>query len=137
MRVESILGHCERHALLHMAPKWLDHWTTWAGLTLCSWEGNRRSGGIALAIDFNVLTVCGLKTYEREIVPRLRSNIGVRHRLHFNDFAAALKRNNTSNLLDVVSGAPESSSERLIPVGDEDVAVSLTGGDAARPLEAA
>ena len=30
-RLESILGHCERHALLHMAPKWLDHWTTWAG----------------------------------------------------------------------------------------------------------
>jgi len=23
---------CERHALLHMAPKWFDHWTTWAGL---------------------------------------------------------------------------------------------------------
>ena len=31
-RLESILGHCERHALLHMAPKWFDHWTTWAGL---------------------------------------------------------------------------------------------------------
>ena len=31
LRLESILGHCERHALLHMAPKWLDHWTTWAG----------------------------------------------------------------------------------------------------------
>jgi len=30
-RLESILGHCERHALLHMAPKWFDHWTTWAG----------------------------------------------------------------------------------------------------------
>ena len=28
-----ILGHCERHALLHMAPKWCDHWTTRAGLT--------------------------------------------------------------------------------------------------------
>ena len=32
-RLESILGHCERHALLHMAPKWFDHWTTWAGYT--------------------------------------------------------------------------------------------------------
>jgi len=32
-RLESILGHCERHALLHMAPKWFDHWTTWAGLS--------------------------------------------------------------------------------------------------------
>ena len=31
-RLESILGHCERHTLLHMAPKWFDHWTTWAGL---------------------------------------------------------------------------------------------------------
>jgi len=31
-RLESILGHCKRHALLHMAPKWFDHWTTWAGL---------------------------------------------------------------------------------------------------------
>ena len=29
-RLESILGHCERHALL---PKWFDHWTTWAGPT--------------------------------------------------------------------------------------------------------
>ena len=28
-RLESILGHCERHALLHMASKWFDHWTTW------------------------------------------------------------------------------------------------------------
>ena len=27
-RLESILGHCECHALLHMAPKWFDHWTT-------------------------------------------------------------------------------------------------------------
>jgi len=33
-RLESILGHCERHALLHMAPKWFDHWTTWAGHVL-------------------------------------------------------------------------------------------------------
>jgi len=33
LRLESILGHCERHALLHMAPKWFDHWTTWAGQT--------------------------------------------------------------------------------------------------------
>ena len=33
-RLESILGHCERHALLHMAHKWFDHWTTWAGLVL-------------------------------------------------------------------------------------------------------
>jgi len=32
-RLESILGHCERHGLLHMAPKWFDHWTTWAGHT--------------------------------------------------------------------------------------------------------
>ena len=32
LRLESTLGHCERHALLHMAPKWFDHWTTWAGL---------------------------------------------------------------------------------------------------------
>ena len=31
-RLESILGDCERHALLHMALKWFDHWTTWAGL---------------------------------------------------------------------------------------------------------
>ena len=30
-RLESILGHCERHSLLHMAPKWFDHWTKWAG----------------------------------------------------------------------------------------------------------
>ena len=35
-RLESILGHCERHALLHMAPKWFDHWTTWAGLSSLS-----------------------------------------------------------------------------------------------------
>jgi len=35
-RLESILGHCKRHALLHMAPKWFDHWTTWAGTA----EGN-------------------------------------------------------------------------------------------------
>jgi len=33
-RLESILSHCERHALLHMAPKWFDHWTTWAGHTI-------------------------------------------------------------------------------------------------------
>ena len=26
-----ILGHCERHALLHMASECLTHWTTWAG----------------------------------------------------------------------------------------------------------
>ena len=25
-------SHCKRRALLHMAPKWFDHWTTWAGL---------------------------------------------------------------------------------------------------------
>jgi len=33
-RLESILGHCERHTLLHMAPKWFDHWTTWVGLAI-------------------------------------------------------------------------------------------------------
>ena len=27
-----MFGRCERHALLHMAPKWFDHWTTGAGL---------------------------------------------------------------------------------------------------------
>ena len=26
LRLESIFGYCERHALLHMAPKWFDHW---------------------------------------------------------------------------------------------------------------
>jgi len=31
LRLESILGHCERHALLHMASECLTHWTTWAG----------------------------------------------------------------------------------------------------------
>jgi len=34
LRLELILGHCERHALLHMAPKLFDHWTTWAGLVI-------------------------------------------------------------------------------------------------------
>jgi len=31
LRLESILGHCKHQALLHMAPKWFDNWTTWAG----------------------------------------------------------------------------------------------------------
>jgi len=31
-----------RHALLHMAPKWFDHWTTWAGRR-CSNEAKMRN----------------------------------------------------------------------------------------------
>jgi len=27
----KFISHCERHTLLHMAPKWFDHWTTWSG----------------------------------------------------------------------------------------------------------
>jgi len=40
LRLESTFGHCERHALLHMAPKWFDHWTTWAGLIACRCRHN-------------------------------------------------------------------------------------------------
>ena len=45
-RLESSLGHCERHALLHMAPKWFDHWTTWAGH--CTWYHSTTTPDTAL-----------------------------------------------------------------------------------------
>ena len=52
------------------------------------------------------------------------------------DFSRYREWNILINLRYVLSCAPQSSSERLIPVGDEDVTVALAGRDGSWPLEA-
>ena len=64
LRLESILGHCERHALLHMAPKWFDHWTTWAGLTFNVY---RYQGSNCLAYKKFQDFASTLKTFSRTL----------------------------------------------------------------------
>jgi len=48
------VAHCARHALLHMAPKWSSHQTTWAGLKK---EGYTNRNLIINNCSFSALTL--------------------------------------------------------------------------------